>query len=228
MRVVILAAGRGSRLGRSDVPKPLTPLDNGLTILGSQLAHLREVISLDQVKLVVGYQKEKFAEIYPDLTFVENPHFADENTSKSLLRALKGVDDDVLWMNGDVVFHPLILQKVMEKQHTCMVVNVGRVGEEEVKYVTNGKGVILGVSKLVSEPEGEALGINFVSRKDLSTLYTALESCQNADYFEKALEICIHTGMIVKTVPVEANLCTEVDFPEDLVHANNLIRQWRL
>lgn len=226
MKVIILAAGMGSRLGFSDLPKPLTPLDNGCTILGNQLNNLGEFVSLDQVIVVVGYKKEKILEAHPDLLYVYSPRFTDENTSKSLLRALQKVDDDVLWINGDVVFHPIVIQRAIDEKRTCMIVNVGGVGEEEVKYRTDGKGRILEVSKLVSQPEGEALGINFVSRKDVPALCEALANCLDKDYFEKAIENCIRSGMDVRCVEVDAGLCTEVDFPEDLVRANGLVRQW--
>lgn len=227
MKVVILAAGRGSRLGFVDLPKPLTPLSDTQTILGMQLESLSEFVSLDNVYVVVGYLKEKIMEAHPSLAFIYNPSFAAENTSKSLLRALKKIDDDVLWINGDVVFHSSVLQQIIDEHSTSMVVNVGRVGEEEVKYVTDGHGVITQVSKQVKNAEGEALGINLVSKRDLGAFCEALEQCENNDYFEKALEMCIQRGMQVHCVQVDANLCTEVDFPDDLQRAIGLVQQWQ-
>ena len=227
MKVIILAAGRGSRLGFPDLPKPLTPLANGKTILGAQLDNLSAFVELDDVIVVVGYHKEKIMDACAHLAFVYNPNFASENTSKSLLRALRKVDDDVLWINGDVVFHPSVLQQTIDERRTSMVVNVGGVGEEEVKYVTDGHGTIIQVSKQVDRPEGEALGINFVSKGDVIALCAALQECQDNDYFEKGIELCIQRGMQVRCVQVDAGLCTEVDFPEDLVRANTLVQQWQ-
>lgn len=227
MKVVILAAGKGTRLGQEDLPKPLTQLEAGMSILEWQLQALQRFIPLDKVIVVVGYHWEEILQRFPHLTYVYNPDFAIENTSKSLLRALETFDDDVLWMNGDVVFHPSILQHFFDQPRTSMLVNVGEVGEEEVKYRQNKKGLILEVSKKVSEPLGEALGINYCTKKDLKHLKANLKKCEPDDYFERAIELCIEEGGIqVWSVPIDRELCTEIDFHEDLQHANELIRSW--
>lgn len=223
MKVVILAAGKGSRLGAGTLPKPLTQLADGESILSHQLEGLSRYISLDKVIIVVGYRKEEIMEKFPDLLYVYNPDFAKENTSKSLLRALKKCDEDVLWLNGDVVFHPSILKSLFDQPKTGMVVNVGKVGEEEVKYQQDQNGRILEVSKAVVQPQGEALGINYVVRNDMEAFCNQLEQCAPSDYFEKGIEKCIEEGMAVWSFPVENSLCTEVDFPEDLERANIML-----
>src|SRR5208283_4716397 len=116
-------AGRGSRLGDPNLPKPLTFLANGKSMLELQLDHLARVTCKDSILVVVGFQKEQIMERFPHLLYVYNPRYVQENTSKSLLRALRKVDDDVLWLNGDVVFHPTVIEKVLEKGETGMVVN---------------------------------------------------------------------------------------------------------
>lgn len=226
MKGVILAAGKGSRLGDNDLPKPLTVLENGQSILGMQIAYLRPFLSIDSIFVVIGYHKEMILDQFPELTFVYNPHFAEQNTSKSLLRALNKIQDDVLWINGDVVFHSSLLPQLFAQKQSCMVVNQAGVDEEEVKYKTDGKGLILEVSKQVENAEGEALGINFFKKKDLPLLLEGLEHCAPTDYFEKGIEYAIQKGAKVRAYPVAENLCTEIDFPEDLVRANQLIKSW--
>lgn len=225
-KVVILAAGKGSRLGDPDLPKPLTMLANEKSILGWQLEQLSSFLSLDNVLVVVGYRLEKILDKFPDLLYVYNPFYSTENTSKSLLRALRKVDEDVLWINGDVVFHPSILKSLFEMDKTCMVVNEGATGEEEVKYRTDSTGRILEVSKSVSDPQGEALGINFFKKGDLPHLIEGLSQCDIHDYFEKGIEFAIQKGVAVQSLTVLPSFCTEVDFPEDLTRANHLIKSW--
>lgn len=228
MKVIILAAGLGSRLDDSKerLPKPLTKLINGKSILEYQLGVISTCLSLDQVLIVVGYHKEAIINLFPDLLYVYNPSFAQENTSKSLLKALEKVDDDVLWMNGDVIFNSLVLRKILKLNRTGMVVNRALVGEEEVKYRTDGHGRILEVSKHVIHPEGEALGINFFKREDLTLLKTCLEHCQPSDYFEKGIELAIQQDLGVYTILVDSTDCAEIDFPEDLVIANQMLKFW--
>lgn len=226
MRVVILAAGKGSRFNDPETPKTLTPLANGLSILEFQLLHFEKFLSLDAVEIVVGFHKEKIMSKFPNLKYVDNPNYAHENTAKSLLRTMEPIETDLLWVNGDVVFHPSVLEKMIRTYKTSMVVNVGEVGAEEVKYRTDSAGNIIEVSKTVHEGEGEALGINLFLAADRIHLKKSLQRCTDKDYFEKGIELCIQEGMQVQALPVEHSLCAEIDFPKDLDYANNLIRSW--
>lgn len=229
MKIIILAAGKGSRLGKPGWPKPLTELANGQTILGYQLNAIAGYTSLRDVIVVVGFKKEKILEAYPDLLYLYNPLFAEENTAKSLLRALNHVPpgEDVIWINGDVVFHPAVFESTLAAEQSAMVVTQGEVGEEEVKYRADKQGIILEVSKTVAAAQGEAVGINIFKGEDVELLrYELMHQCTNKDYFEKGIEFCILAGVEVKAVPIASPFCTEIDFPKDLERANELIKQW--
>ncbi len=227
MKVIILAAGIGSRLGVEDIPKALTRLVNGKSILEFQLDSLAHYLSLGDVSIVVGFHEDKIMTRFPNLVYVHNPHFTSENTAKSLLRGLANIEnEDVLWLNGDVVFRHEILEPLLTDRKNAMIVNTAVVGEEEVKYQVDDLGHILEVSKQVSDPAGEALGINFFSAKDLHLLKEALGECGNTDYFERAVQSSIDAGVEVWASPISPELCVEVDFPEDLERANSIIKSW--
>lgn len=226
MNVVILAAGKGSRLGNEQLPKPLTRLLNGKSILQLQLENIAKFLPLEQVNIVVGFHKEAIIREFPALKYIENSNFSNENTSKSLLKALLKVKGDVLWLNGDVVFHPSALEKILKANNTAVLVNTGLVEEEAVKYRSDGSEHILEISKEVTQPEGEALGINLFKEADVGALIRNLEKCKDQDYFEKAIEACITEGISIQKVSIDSNLCIEIDFPEDLKKANTLITSW--
>lgn len=226
MKVAILAAGKGSRLGNGGIPKPLTVLEDGKSILHHQIEALERYVERKSIMLIVGYHKELVMDAFDDLLFVYNPHYASENTSKSLLRAIKKVDDDFLWINGDVLFHPLVLENLLSTRKNSMAVTCGTVSDEEVKYKCDEKGRIINVSKTLNEAEGEAVGVNFFKADTIPSLQQALEECSDNDFFEMAIEKCISQGIDVWKCPVESDHCTEIDFPEDLVKANILLQQW--
>lgn len=227
MKAVILAAGKGSRLGDPYLPKPLTLLADGKSILQRQLEELLTLMPPQDIVVVVGFAKERIMAAFPQLTFVENPQFAEENTSKSLLRALRTLDDDILWLNGDVVCHPTILAQAAHFGQNGMVVNVGKVAEEEVKYNCSSNGTILHVSKELTDGLGEAVGINRLQRKDLALFCRCLEQCQPKDYFEKAIELAIAAGVSFWPLTVKTTHCVEIDFAEDLERANSLLKAWQ-
>jgi choline kinase len=220
MKAVILAAGMGSRLARPH-PKPLTPLVTGQTIMAQQVSNLVRYLRLADIYVVVGYKKELIMEDFPDLTYVYNSDYDTTNTSKSLLRGLSRFDsDDVVWLNGDVVFDHQVLSRVLECGHSAMAVVRGAVSDEEIKYRVGSEGWIVEISKTVRAAEGEAVGINKVAGGDLARLRQHLERCADGDYFEKAIETGIDDGLHFYPVDTSGLLATEVDFAEDLERAN--------
>ncbi|WP_150450849.1 phosphocholine cytidylyltransferase family protein [Arenibacter lacus] len=225
MKIVILAAGIGSRLG-NPFPKPLTPLNNGKSIMEMQVSNLDQVFNAEDISVVVGFKKNLIMERFPDLTFVYNPFFDQTNTSKSLLKALKkNRNTSVLWLNGDVVFDVKVLsllEPYISKDQSFVAVNTDKVGEEEVKYTLNDKYIDL-LSKTVENGLGEAVGINYISKNDIKQFIQALEQCDDNDYFERGLEIAIaNDGLEIEAVDISKYDCMEVDFQEDLDNANNL------
>ena len=225
MKIIILAAGIGSRLG-NPFPKPLTPLNGGKSIMETQIQNLSEHFNKHDISVVVGFKKELIMEKFPDLTYIYNQYFDATNTSKSLLKALqKNRNEDVLWLNGDVVFDSELLQVIKQeigKKESFVSVNHSRVAEEEVKY-TLKEGYVYELSKQVKNGLGEAVGINYISQKDLPVLVSQLENCDDNDYFERGIELAIQNdGIKVKAVDISQFRCMEIDFKEDLDQANNL------
>lgn len=220
MRAIILAAGIGSRLGNPR-PKPLTQLSTGELIMGRQVEALKQVVSVDDILVVVGFKKDLIMEEFSELTYVFNNLYDRTNTSKSLLKAMKKVrSDDVIWLNGDVVFDAQVLARVVAAKTSCMAVNTASVAEEEVKYTVATDGSIKEVSKTVSNALGESVGINKIIARDVPLLIEMLERCENDDYFERGIEFAIGSGLKIYPVDVSDVLCIEVDFTEDLEKAN--------
>lgn len=228
MKIVILAAGIGSRLG-NPFPKPLTPLNNGKTIMGMQMESLENQFHIDDIHVVVGFKKNLIMERFPEVMYIYNAFFDRTNTSKSLLKALrKNRNNSVLWLNGDVVFDGellTLLQPYIDQKTSFVAVNTSKVAEEEVKY-TLKNGFIDELSKTVKNGLGEAVGINFIAEKDIETFILRLEESDDNDYFEKGLEMAIEKdGLKISAVDISQFDCVEVDFREDLENANNIFRK---
>lgn len=216
MKAVILAAGFGTRLS-AIYPKPLTSLKDEKTILDFQIEKLLKHVNLRDIIVVVGYKKEFVMERFPDLTYVYNENFARTGTGKSLLKAINVINDDVLWMNGDVYFEDSVLKLLLKNKKSSILVDNKQCGDEEVKYATDSKGFISEISKRVKKPLGEALGINVITREHLDAFRKELELIEDNDYFERALELLTErTKAQLTPISVGDLFCQEIDFPEDL------------
>jgi choline kinase len=224
-QVVILAAGMGNRLGRS-LPKPLTMLADGRTIMQQQLDNIERAFGADaQVTIVVGYKLEHIIEAVPQASFVYNEMYDQTNTSKSLLRALRAsANGGVLWMNGDVVFDPEALiraRSLVKRDQSFVSVNTAKVSDEEVKYTTDAEGFVKELSKTVAGGLGEAVGINYISSDFKATLIRHLTRVDDQDYFERGIELAIEqNGLRVEPLDISDLYAVEIDFAEDLERAN--------
>lgn len=229
IQVVILAAGLGTRLGRPH-PKPLTPLASDDSIMRRAVNLLRGVYGEDVfVTAVVGFKLDLIIEAMPDISFVYNEVYDSTNTSKSLLKALRlAQPGGVLWMNGDVVFDPAVLDTLrthIEADKSFVCVNTASVAEEEVKYTLDESGHIKKLSKTVVGGLGEAVGINYVASGDRAALQQRLEDADDQDYFERGIELAIaKDGVAVEVVDISDFAVVEIDFDEDLSRANDLLR----
>lgn len=227
---VILAAGKGSRLGEGK-PKALTPLANGETILSRQIRLIRDVSPTSSITIVVGYRSDEIRDAVrgkPGLRFVENKEYLQTNTSKSLLAGFLSFKEPVsiIWLNGDVVFSESLLPALLKDvDSSSVVVNNETTGAEEIKYTVKHD-AIHQLSKTVDihVAVGEAVGINVVLAGDVMFFTQALTAVEASDYFEKAIELTIdHNTVTWLPFLIDAKEgvhAKEVDFPEDLEAVN--------
>ena len=224
-QIVILAAGMGSRLGRS-LPKPLTELHDGRTIMQQQFDNIHQAFGSDvRVTIVVGYKLEHIIEAFPQASYVYNEQYDQTNTSKSLLRALQSSKEGgVLWLNGDVVFDPEALVRsgdLVAADRSFVSVNTAKVSDEEVKYTTDAEGFIRELSKTVRGGLGEAVGINYIASRDKAALVRQLARVADQDYFERGIELAIEQDKLrFEPVDISDLYAVEIDFAEDLERAN--------
>ena len=178
-----------------------------------------------RITIVVGFKNDLVMEHMPDALFVYNENYDQTNTSKSLLKALRASHEgSVIWMNGDVVFDPIILHRLtpfIVSGRSAVAVNTAQVGDEEVKYTVDDRGFVRELSKTVQGGLGEAVGINLIGGKDKAALIRELDACEDQDYFERGIELAIqHDGVEVTPVDISDLFAVEVDFEGDLERAN--------
>ena len=119
-QAVILAAGNGSRIKRSqdDVPKPLRKVC-GLTLIKRAILNAR-LAGVSEVVVVVGYKGNEIVESLQNdrslgvkLQFVHNPDFQKSN-GLSLLTAKPYLKDEFLLMMSDHVFDRRAIEKIIQ------------------------------------------------------------------------------------------------------------------
>ena len=104
MKAIIVAAGRGRRLGpeTSDIPKCMVEVA-GRAMLHRQLDAL-SAAGVDDVVIVRGYLGDKIAAPGFPVRFVENPEWASNNILASLMYAEDEMAGGFLFSYSDIVF----------------------------------------------------------------------------------------------------------------------------
>ena len=120
MKAIILAAGKGSRLGdiTSETPKALTSLWQE-PLFERQLRLLNEV-GIDDIAVVTGYLNHAFDK-YPVKKYL-NPEFDNSNMVHSLLCAQEFLfpDDEAyestIILYGDIAYNLQLLKQIINDQ----------------------------------------------------------------------------------------------------------------
>ena len=238
MHAIILAAGRGNRLADFNPdgrPKCLMEF-GGRSLLARQLDILFQQ-GVKKATLVVGYEADQIIDHVgtldsrPEVAFVYNPAFI-KGSVLSLLAArdVMNSGETVLVLDADVLFHPQIMQSLIESQYqNCYLIDQDFVaGDEPVKIAIN-KGQMVEFRKalpadLEFDTLGESVGF-FKFNGDMAAEISQTCSGYNADGLlgaphEEALrDVLLAAPLEFACEDVSGLPWLEVDFPEDVERA---------
>lgn len=121
MKVIILAAGMGTRLRpyTDEIPKGLVKVF-GKPIVEHQLS-LFEQLGINNISIVTGYQSDKFA--FENINYYQNQEFNSSNMLYSLMMASEEFDgsDDLIISYGDIIYSEDILQSLLNTEGQVVV-----------------------------------------------------------------------------------------------------------
>ncbi len=198
MKIIILAAGKGERLFplTKDTPKALLHLWDGTTILGRQISAIKENPEIKEVAIVLGHHAGKVEKKIPEycsdglcIKPLFNPVYDITNNLITLWMAKHEMDDDFIITNGDNLFKPEVLKKLINSVGDGIYITIDKrekYAQEDMKVtIDKERNRIIRVHKEI-EPEnthGESVGIVKVQgaehrkafRESLETLAKNLE-----------------------------------------------------
>jgi choline kinase len=238
MQAIILAAGRGNRLAELNPdgrPKSLLEF-NGRSLLARQLDILFG-LGVRQVTLVVGYEADQIIEHIgtlasrPEVAFVYNPAYTDGSVL-SLLAARDALTsgDDVLVMDADVLFHPRIMQLLIESTiPNCFLIDKDfEPGDEPVKIAIDQGKMVEFRKKLPTDLQydtvGESVGFFKFNGEVATRIAKACaayrtEGLLDAPHEEALRDVLLAQPGDFACEDINGLPWLEVDFPEDIERA---------
>ena len=233
MRAIILVAGVGWRLKPYTETTPKCLMEIGGKSLLRRYLDAFAALGVDEAVLVVGHLKEQImaeasrgpAEV--EVRFVSNEQFTRGNIL-SLWHARHEFDDDILLMDGDVLYPRELLARLIASPDSNAIAVDERFQDtgEEQKVVCEDGWVVEVTKKISGDPRirGEAVGILRLSADAGEVLRGILEEFietgkDSVEYEEALRELAAEVPIGV--VEMGDLPWVEIDFLEDLALARD-------
>ncbi|MCX6985654.1 MAG: NTP transferase domain-containing protein, partial [Lentisphaerae bacterium] len=237
MKVIILAAGLGTRLRPITENKPKCMVNvSGKPILQHQIeAYL--AAGVDHVAVVAGYkgeQVEYFCSKYDKVCVIQNAEYSSTNNMYSLGLALRQDDykGGFILSNGDVVYDPEIVSSFVNSPDSAIAVDKGAYSIESMKVIVE-RDCVIDISKQIpfSEAYGNSIDLYKFTKETASKFIETVEQslAGNAnEWTEVALQRAVKTRSI-RMLPFDISGLNwvEVDNYDDLAEADFKFSDWK-
>ncbi len=238
MKVVLLAAGVGSRIRPLTDDKPKSLLEvNRVSILERMLTNVSNV-GLKDVVIITGYLEDHIKDFvdskFPNLniTYIKNEAYEGTNTGYSLLLTKDFINgDDFIKFDADVIFEEKVLRDLIDSEFEtalCIDTNI-HLDKEEVKVITDENGMVLQVGKKLDPTlcKGESIGIEKIGKEAGKLLFEELgrlmEDKSNwKEYYDDSYTTLVNMGVKFGAVNITGLKWVEIDTHEDYYKAKSI------
>ena len=171
MKAIILAAGKGTRLGHytKHIPKGMLQFA-GMSLIERQVKTYREC-GIDDIIIITGYKAEKIW--IGNVRTIFNKKYATTNMVESLFCAEEEFGDGFIVSYADIVFEPQVLKRLISHKSDIVVTvdiswkeywmaRYGTIWEDAESLVLGEDGGIVGIGKphpKVSEMDARYVGL---------------------------------------------------------------------
>ena len=229
MQALILAAGRGSRLGDRSGGVSKCLLEVGQKPLIEHQIDALAACGVGPVGMVVGFAADEVEEIVGmKAEYIRNPRWSVTNSLYSFGLARDWIKGDFIVLNCDVLFTPRIVERLLEMDGDAIAYDSssGERREQMSVHVVDGR--LADMSKIlpVHEVSGENVGILRFTHETGRLLFARAEELiaqgREKDWLGAAVREVAKTRPI-RAVDIRDLPWCEIDFPADLHKARKTV-----
>lgn len=229
MQAIVMAAGKGSRLGSltGGKPKAFVPI-NGKKLIDYNLK-LLEKYNIDEIIIVTGYQCAAFEELAADnkkIKTVFNPFYEMVNVLGSFYMGTHLLHDDFIYLHADTICEPRIFERLVKMEADVTLPVDRKACDDEAMKVRSEDGKIVQITKNMPNEmaDGEFIGMASFRKSVIPALCEKTKQLlmekEFAAYFESAIQRLIdETKFDIREVPTDGAFWAEIDFMEDYENA---------
>lgn len=228
-QAIILAAGRGRRLGPrvEEFPKCLLKV-GGKTLLDHQLAMLAAA-GISDICVVTGYHRDVVAHACRNRAhLIHNPDWSTTNSLYSFSLTRHWVKGPVVVMNCDVLGEQSILSRLLKDPSSSFAFDSSSGDDEEHMKVEIVDGYLNSMSKSLdaSLVHGENVGMLHFSHRDAMALYEHAEEILEREgrrFWMAAAVEALSQERELRGVDIAGSTWIEIDYQEDLERARECV-----
>jgi L-glutamine-phosphate cytidylyltransferase len=224
-QAVILAAGAGLRLRSVSYGKPKCLLSIGGQPLIEHQVRILQQFGIKQICVIIGHEANYVrAAVSPACGCITNVRYAETNSLYSLWLARQWVSGPFILLNGDVLAHPEIYRRLLTCHDSALAYDSCSGQEaEHMKVSLEGTAVrALGKDLPAAKTHGENVGILKFNAEAAAALFTeadALIAHGRETTWAPAAVDRLARKTTIRGIDVADLPWTEIDFPDDLAHA---------
>ena len=209
MKMIILAAGQGTRLRPLTNDKPKCMVKYRKKPIIDYILKTAKECNIKDIAIISGYKEDVLKEYLKDknLRFFSNKNYAKTNMLYTLFCAKEFMDDDIIISYSDIVYNKEILKKLIKaKGDFCVVVDKewkklwqkrfeNPLDDAETLKIKNNYIVEIGKKpKDYSEIEAQYIGLIKISKNTLPTIVNFYEKIENkenlylTDFIQKLID----------------------------------------
>lgn len=240
-KAIILSAGQGSRLGHLVDDRPKCLIDfGGRSLLDRQLDTLA-ASGVEEAVVVTGFHDELVNEAIarrsggPCVRTIYNPFYKVADNLGSLFMARDELSGDCLVWNGDTLVSDSLMARVVGNSRTGICVTIDRkdsYDDDDMKVVVGADGRLHAIGKRLPRDtvNGESIGLLAFRGKGSTQFREAIErdirTVEGTTIWYLRVIHHIAQNSEVWTLDINGEEWGEVDFPEDVERARELVAGW--
>lgn len=234
MKVLILAAGVGTRISRYLGERPKSCVDVGGKPLIRRTIELFYRHNITNIAVVTGYQEKYIHEALSGFNYktYKNPFYKVTNSIASMWFAkdFMDQDDDMLILNGDLFFEDTMLERLIKTPKSPLFLSdSSRIDNADYRfYWENDRLLKFGKELSNEETSGEYVGIAKIEKKDMKIMRAQLEYLiDKGEYnmwWEDVFYSLVETNKPIYIEDINGSFWAEVDFIEDYERIKEYIK----
>lgn len=237
MKIIILAAGIGSRLKplTKNTPKSLLYIDGDITALERTINMINRNCDAEII-VVTGYYREKIENTvskFKNCRTINNPFYRITNSIASLWFAKEELHDDIIIINGDIILEEKLFKHILTIKEPSFILYDSSIGNEADYKVAEEDGKVIVMSKELKRFSGEYVGVTGLCRSEAEKVLWKIEKMIDDELFNEWYETALVDMIFNDRFNLEAiDVCdyrwTEIDNVNDLIKAKEIISYEKL